>query len=186
MIRQRLLTPLHEAAKSPTDLPDGYSVVIEKKSEWIEISIFKDGVRSKRDLWGSVHLEEPDWNCGDALFVSYSGAAHGWGPLLYDVALEYASKVAGGLVSDRETVTGEAEDIWRYYNTRRADVKKSQLDDTENTLTPAQRDNCRQGSAEELPEPWQSDKNPLSKLYIKRPARVMTKLKKLKKLVLRV
>ena len=187
MIRARLsTTPLLEAARSPMDLPAGYSVGIENSADEIRISIFKDGQRNGFGLlgpiWGSIELEEPAWDCSGAWAVSLSGAAKGWGPLLYDVALEYTTKIAGGLISDRESVSGEAENIWRYYNTRRSDVKKSQLDDTENTLTPTQKDNCAQGSAEELPEPWHDKKNPLSKIYTKSQSQTMDALKKMGKL----
>jgi len=182
---ERALLLLLEAAKGPKDLPDGYSVGIKGSNGSYAVEIYRNGKRAGGgDIWGSVYLEEPEWDCGGALTVDLSGAVKGWGPLLYDVAIEFASKVAAGLISDRETVSGEAEDVWRYYNTRRKDVRKFQLDDTENTLTPTERDNCRQGSAEELREPWQSKKNPLSKIYVKKPARVMAALKKLGKLVL--
>ena len=170
------------------DLPPGYSVGIENKADEIRVSIFKDEQRNGFGLygpiWGSVELEEPDRDCGGAWSVSLSGAAKGWGPLLYDVALEYTTKIAGGLISDRETVSGEAEKIWRYYNTRRSDVQKSQLDDTENTLTPTQKDNCAQGSALDLPEPWDSKKNPLSKIYRKASSKTMNALKKMGKLTI--
>lgn len=132
MIRQRLLTNLHEAARAPIDMPDGVSIVIEKKRGETEISFYKDGLRNAHGflggVWGSVSLEEPDWDCDNALSVSMSGASKGWGPLLYDVAIEYATKIAGGLIADRESVTSQAVRVWDYYLNRRSDVNHKQLD----------------------------------------------------------
>jgi hypothetical protein len=191
--------PLHEAAKSPIDLPDGYAVRIEKDGYYINVLYTykgKDARTQDADIQGNIQLDEPGWDydggwdCLGALEIRGSEAAKGWGPLLYDVAIEYATKKAGGLVADRESVSDSALRVWDYYLNRRSDVKHKQLDDTENTLTPSKKDNCNQGSASELGKdrgiPWHDKKNPLSKIYTKRPAKTMAQLKKLGKLILKV
>ena len=124
-----------------------------------------------------------DGPCGDAWQVGGSAATPGWGPLLYDVAMEWATLNGGGLVSDREIVSGDAQRVWDYYMANRGDVTGIQLDDLENTLTPEEHDNCNQHSAERMTPPdvsWQD--SPLSKRWTKPPT-VMAALKKLGKLV---
>jgi hypothetical protein len=60
-----------------------------------------------------------------------SPTSSGWGPLLYDIALEWSTKEGGvGLVSDRESVSGEARKVWGVYGDpeKRRDVTPTQLD----------------------------------------------------------
>lgn len=55
--------------------------------------------------------------------VEQSEADSGWGPLLYDKALEYATQQGKGLISDRTSVTPEAQRVWEYYHQHRSDVE---------------------------------------------------------------
>lgn len=70
--------------------------------------------------------------CGGAWFVNItSSTTSGWGPLLYDIAIEWASMNGGvGLVSDREMVSPDAASVWGVYSdpSRRDDVTSTQLD----------------------------------------------------------
>ena len=60
--------------------------------------------------------------------ISSSSSYKGWGPLLYDICIEYISVVRGGAVmSDRNQVSGFAEEVWGKYQNR-SDVKKVQMD----------------------------------------------------------
>ena len=60
--------------------------------------------------------------------VSYSLTDKTWGPLLYDVCLEYVSVIKGGaLMSDRRIVSENAEKVWEKY-LNRSDVLKVQMD----------------------------------------------------------
>jgi len=53
----------------------------------------------------------------------------GWGPLLYDVAIEAATEGAGGLAPDRFRVSALAQGVWdRYVGSRGDDVDQVQLD----------------------------------------------------------
>jgi hypothetical protein len=58
--------------------------------------------------------------------VVYSQAAPGWGPLLYDLAIEVASEFAGGLMSDRFSVSSDAARVWSYY-LQRPDVDRVEV-----------------------------------------------------------
>ena len=141
--------------------------------------------------WGVVHItkdrrysqssQADDGECGKAWRIASSEASSGWGPLLYDVAMEYATMKGGGLTADRGSVSKDAYAVWSYYLNNRGDVSSSQLDDLDNTLTPKiDSDNC----AQEVPKshksiPW--PESPLSKKYTKAPDTI-NKLKDTNKL----
>ena len=145
-------------------------------------------------VYGNVEIAnyeaevDEDGPCGLAWQVKYSQAANKWGPLLYDVAIEYATlwgdahcpdpKGCGGLIPDREQVSVHARAVWDYYLNKRAGVDGFQLDDLYDTLTPdIQVDNCDQSVASFNPDDAR-DKNvhwpdsPLSKRYKKEPVTI--------------
>jgi hypothetical protein len=79
---------------------------------------------------GEIHIVEAEGDqgrCLDGWIVDNVEALQGWGPLLYEVALEWASQNGGGLTSGREEVSDFAEEVWKKYLVR-TDVKKDQLD----------------------------------------------------------
>ena len=193
-IRQILLT---EAAKGPADLPDNVVIVINPNSgpAGQEVEIYY-GIAGniflrpeKKDLaYGSISIydiqSDPEYgNCGGAMMVVSSYAASGWGPLLYDVAIEWATQNAGGLIADRGTVSDAAQRVWSYYERNRDDVTAHQLDDLNNTLTPEDEDNCDQdigrSTVTGMYDTWQDSQ--LSKRYTKPPT-TMDALKKAGKL----
>ena len=203
---------LTEARMGPDDLPDDVVVVILHEMPDIVDVFFgrahdpkiqsnspKGGVGIARGAW----RPSADGPCGDAWMVYTSGADSGWGPLLYDVAMEYATLNGGGLIADRASVSPEARDLWRYYisedeegNLMRPDVTSHQLDDLENTLTypqesgkdPIWTDNCSQKVATyttsgefNIPKNVDWVESPLSKRYTKEPT-TMTALRSIGKL----
>lgn len=119
-------------------------------------------------------------NCGGALIVVDSGSEKGWGPMLYDVAMEYATLKANGLTPDRGVVSSDAKSVWDYYLSNRPDVTAHQLDDLQNTLTPQDDDNCGQWSSDSYTDDWIN--SPLSKRYTKEPTTINI-LKSIGKLV---
>jgi len=149
---------------------DGYTTT----GPWGVVSITNDRRWSQ-----SSHSD--DGPCGTAWRITTSEASPGWGPLLYDVAMEYATMNGEGLTADRGSVSKEAYAVWNYYLNSRGDVSSSQLDDLDNTLTPKiDSDNC----AQEIPKshksiPW--SESPLSKKYTKAPDTI-NKLKDTNKL----
>ncbi len=52
----------------------------------------------------------------------------GWGPMLYDVAMEMATVLGGGLTSSRKMVSSHAKPVWDYYLNSRTDIEIGQLD----------------------------------------------------------
>lgn len=112
--------------------------------------------------------------------VYQSGAGPGYGPLLYDIAIEVASIKGIGLTADRHLVSSHAKKIWYYYMNNRKDVKHSQLDNPENQLTKTNSDNIIQSSAEKDQDNWVN--SPLSKVYNKKPASTISDLRQARKL----
>ena len=196
LLREYVRALLTEVAKVPADLPGRIVVHIYEDGNSTRITyakpVRKQGSisvygRSKSPA-GIIEIFRPgsiedDGPCGDAWQVGLSSATPGWGPMLYDVAMEWATLNGGGLVSDRAIVSVEAQHVWDYYMANRGDVTGIQLDDLENTLTPEEEDNCNQHSAERMTPPdvgWQD--SPLSKRWTKPPT-MMSMLRKLGKLV---
>ena len=203
-LREYIRELLTEAAMGPADLPERIVVHIFEDSDSTRItyakSVRKQGSgfvygRSKRPS-GIIEIFRPgsiedDGPCAGAWQVGMSAASPGWGPLLYDVAMEWATLKGGGLISDREVVSTNARKVWDYYMNNRGDVTGIQMDDLQNTLTPEEEDNCNQGASlrgirfSDLDDKGNSLKwteDPLSKRWTKPPA-TMTALKKLGRLV---
>jgi len=188
--RKHLLT---EAMKTPADLPDNVYVGVKRaRANAGKIVYYSDAqgkyIRGHKAQalgipHGMVRFVAPVGPgrpaCLYAWMVDLSEAAPGWGPLLYDVAIELAGK--DGLMADRDSLSDEAYDVWRYYQDNRSDVRKKQLDDVDDTLTPDAEDNCETDtafrtypfsshelSAEELID------SPIMKVYTKGPTTIET------------
>jgi len=193
LIREYIRELLTEAAKGPADLPAGVFVeIIDQgarvnfryayKEPWSDIPF------ESKSPSGKITIVIPTHPCGDAWEVSISDVQSGWGPMLYDVAMEWASQNGGGLVSDRNSVSADARRVWDYYLTNRSDVQSAQLDDLQNTITPEEEDNCEQNAASEgnfdsKYKPIDFQKSSLSKRYTKAPT-TMNALEAAGKLVL--
>ena len=204
-IRGILLT---EAAKSPADLTDDMRVVIQDRGshEFVVRLVGVDPTRGNDEyILGNVTADKGsvEYRCNDAFIVSWSGVEEsGWGPLLYDVAMEYATSKGSGLMASRTAVSSEAFNVWQYYADQREDVEKVQMDDAEDNLTPGvAADNCGQRlvyKGEHTGERWKgfdvSDEpwdprgkevllnDPLSKMYRSKGTSKMKQLKDLGKL----
>ena len=186
LLKQLINEVLEEGMKTLADLPEGVFVKIDGDVEDV-IDIYyadKEGraIKFENDSkpFGQISMDEEvplaeDFPCLHAFMIAYSDASKGWGPLLYDVAIEVATLRAGGLVSDRSIVSQDAYNVWDKYNSQRGDVEKLQLDDEDGTLTPDDYDDdCLQNISYEYQEktgiPWHE--SPLSKLYRKPPTTI--------------
>jgi len=112
---------LTEAAKNIKDLPEDASVTLEKGADIFFIEVGDVGYIQARLVK----------NCGRGKVygVVDVGADPGWGPLLYDIAMEYASFIGDGLTPDKEmTISPDAVPLWQYYaSEKRSDVEKAAL-----------------------------------------------------------
>lgn len=71
----------------------------------------------------SISHEHGRGTCGDVWSVTGSFTRRGWGPLLYDAALDYVNRTGGeGLMPDRQMISESAERLWLYYARKRRDV----------------------------------------------------------------
>jgi len=159
---------LNEAAMGPKDLKDaGYYVAYDTNTDSASFKLMKD-----KDEIGVIYIQRTEYGkkffgqCLDAWMIESVSAPKGFGPLLYDVAMDWATENGGGLTSDRYQVSDEAEGIWDFYLKNRAsELEILQLDDPKNTLTPTMDDNCKQASAGKN---WKDKDNPLSKVFKKK------------------
>jgi hypothetical protein len=168
---------LTEGAYGIGEFPPDTGIRIQRLgTDRVEISYVSDNPDS--DIKGEIIIARPSNPCGNAWAMQWANASDGWGPLLYDIAIEWASWKGGGLIPDRGTVSRDARKIWEYYLNNRPDVQVHQLDDLENTLTPESEDNCDQYISTKSTVPmigrflnndFASESNPMSKRYTKEP-----------------
>ena len=172
-IRQILLT---EGMKTVEELPDSVTVDCRRDRSadgwWIE---FNDP-SFDATVWGSMLIARIPkgkyGNCDNAMRVMSVRTPHGWGPLLYDIAIEWATLKADGLTPDRMAVSRDANNVWDYYMNNRPDVKKTQLDNLEDSFKNGPKDDCEQLVGDIFNEyiPWQDSS--MSKKYSKTPTTI--------------
>ena len=179
-LKELIKEVMTEAAKGPADLPDGVFVSVEKhpaENSYTIRYVNEEGKnpRKSHGFRGTIVIEEPnladEYPCEGAYMISWSAASDGYGPLLYDVAMEVATLVGGGLVSDRTIVSTDAQRVWRYYLKNRSDVESSQLDNEEDYFENGVEDDCVQNIARATITGMYDDftDSPLSKAYKKEP-----------------
>ena len=133
----RSLNP--EGASSATRLSSDVDSRMEliKSALPLEDSEAKQAVETARKLieeipWGRIEIRQPrpaEGPCSGAFMVNItSPTKNKWGPLLYDLAMEWASQNGGGLMSDRGSVSPSAQAVWDKYSTSRADSDPSKDD----------------------------------------------------------
>ena len=127
---------LDEAMKTAADLPEGVVVVVLKESDGTGFQVYyaprdKPNIRLKAgdldrmeggiDIFGTLHVGRGRNEPYEGVYVITSAKAKdGYGPLLYDVALEVAGE--DGLKPDVEDVSDDASAVWKHYDTQREDV----------------------------------------------------------------
>tara|TARA_Y100000310_G_scaffold88214_1_gene85119 strand:- start:958 stop:1581 length:624 start_codon:yes stop_codon:yes gene_type:complete len=153
---------LTEGMRTPDDLPEGFGIEVYKEQGALIYFIYtKDGNKQ----WdgsasesgapsGYVAITQAKiqnyGDCLDGYYVKASDAASGWGPMLYDLAMEWATHHGGGLTADRGSVSKDAHAVWQHYDKNRPDIESAQLDITPNSygqtqLTPDDpNDDCGQ------------------------------------------
>jgi len=132
---------IDEAMKTAADLPEGVVVVVLKESDGTGFQVYyaerdKPNVRLKAgdldrmegglDIFGTLHVGRGGNEPYEGVYVITSAKAKdGFGPLLYDVALEVAGE--DGLKPDVEDVSDDASAVWKHYDTQREDVLGTML-----------------------------------------------------------
>lgn len=132
---------LDEAMKTVSDLPEDVVIVVLKEPEGTGFQVYYalrdeptvrlkaddlDRMEAGIDIYGTLHIglgrNEP---YDDIYVVQSSRAKDGFGPLLYDVALEIAGE--RGLKPDLLSVSDDASAVWKYYDDHREDVDSKML-----------------------------------------------------------
>jgi len=132
---------LDEAMKTPADLPEGVVVVVLKESDGTGFQVYYaerdkptarlkaddlDRMEAGLDIFGTLHVGRGGNEPYEGVYVITSAKAKdGFGPLLYDVALEVAGE--DGLKPDVEDVSDDANAVWKHYDTQREDVLGTML-----------------------------------------------------------
>jgi hypothetical protein len=168
IVRQFLLS---EAAKRPQDVPNDTVIICRQSPEIGGSASFKYMIRRQRPpVMGMVTWSDPGPDKPNV--ISTASADSGWGPLLYDIAIELSGDK--GIMPDRFEVSEEARSVWNYYLRNRPDIESIQYDNLENELTPTPKDNVEQHSAEvdASTSPWH--RSSLSKAYRRRDGRTPT------------
>ena len=145
---------LDEAMKTAADLPEDIVVVVDKDKSLARYPAYqiyyarkgeegsplkrgdmermeRDAAEGRDSIFGVVKIGR-HIGAGphrDVYLVSSANAARGYGPLLYDVAMELAG--TDGLKPDVDNVSDEAAAVWKYYDSHRPDVEGSFLVDDE-------------------------------------------------------
>ena len=134
---------LDEAMKTAADLPEDVVVVttgLEETGFQVYYALRDnptkrlkagdlDRMEAGIDIFGTLYVERGGDEPYDGVYVVTSAKAKdGFGPLLYDVALELAGD--DGLKPDPLDVSDDASEVWKYYATQRSDVKSEPLVDT--------------------------------------------------------
>jgi hypothetical protein len=129
-------------------------------------------IEARKGPWQVGHLEAFQVSnrrspCYGAYEIkSVRAQTKGLGPLMYEIAMEAASAVGGGLISDRMHVSSDALRVWTKYKNGRPDVDKLPMDDFRRPQTPDPDDDC------DVSLPWgeagdEWPDHPLSQAYRK-------------------
>lgn len=127
---------IKEAMKSPADLPEDFFVKIETFGDFVEVSYqHRDGLDdSIEGMLVAEQMSESDC-VANSYEITSANATSGWGPLLYDVMMEYLTSSKNAiLTSDRAMVSADAKNVWDFYLNNRSDVEKVRLDISNKTL----------------------------------------------------
>ena len=98
---------LNEAAA--TDLPPDSKIVVVDGGGKLTIKLRSD------TIGGGIEAYRYKSESANIFVLEKSGATHGYGPLLYDIAIEAITAKGAVAVSDRKNVSTDAMRIWQYY-----------------------------------------------------------------------
>lgn len=110
---------MNEAAVGADQVPNGWRLSIDEGGKQ-RVTIFLYNERD--EVVGKIIMKNDSrLPCVKALGVEVSQAPSGYGPLLYDLAMELSGDK--GIYSDRLAVSDDAAKVWKYYEFHRDDVE---------------------------------------------------------------
>ena len=183
---------LEEAMKGAGELPEGVVVVVNRSPDqaMADMRVYYtlkdtphqpltagdlDRMEAGIDIYGELRIQMGrDFPYEGRYIVTNSRAQDGYGPLLYDVALETVGK--NGLKPDVQNVSDDANAVWKHYDTQREDVHSTILVPEEDP------------DAYSLVMPYDRAEHPeenkhLAKAYFKKDRSTLKELNSLDKLV---
>lgn len=118
--------------KMPSDLGSNVFIVIDDISNLsFEVSMYDSESGQAFGELNARKIMSPKNGCPIGTYeIFYVEAVSGYGPLLYDIAIEWASSSGEGLMSDRESVSADARSVWSKYFNDRPDIIKIPLPET--------------------------------------------------------
>lgn len=155
VLRSFIRVALNEAAISATsamnkglalfyEIDDGEEVFILYDPREAYHNLSETAAIGHESIYGSIRVSgmlddnAPCWNAAE---VKFAAARKGYGPLIYDIAMSTLAKEGKRMMSDRNSVSQAAKNIWKVYGTRQ-DIEKLELDDVKNPRTPQRCDDC--------------------------------------------
>lgn len=87
---------------------------------------------------GYVQARPRSGECNNATQIVVSVATKGYGPLMYDIVM---SDSEGGIMSDRNSTSDAAKNIWKHY-AQSGQVEMTPFDDKDDPKTPEPDDDC--------------------------------------------
>ncbi len=133
ILRESIRLILREAERSldeamKTEPPEGYRIQVSGSDRSIRVEIKPQSGRSP--LGVMIISRGITSDSGDLVWeVSNAEVGEsGYGPLLYDIAMELISLLGdGGLMPDRVEVSSSARNVWKRYYEDRSDIEKTAL-----------------------------------------------------------
>ena len=118
------------------------------KSSEAETKIPASLIDSGKFILGTITTKKPEQPSNNAMEIKMTAAVKGFGPFLYDVVMG----MEGGLIPDRNSVSGMAKKLWSKYQAR-SDVKHKKLDDFEDPKTPDPSDDAKVYQSDDPDDP---------------------------------
>lgn len=151
---------LESSAKGPKDLEPGVDEIhITPDVDSFNVDMYSDGIR--------IFRMQVTPSTGNGIVYQVGAAyvlgprAEGFGPMMYDIAMEYTTKVYNKwLTADRTSCSEDAQKVWQYYKDHRQDepgISVMPLDSRMNVMTPDSYDNVLTQQADETMMGWGSD-----------------------------
>lgn len=156
----------NESAITPAQVPQGWHFLIDERGSG-KVTIH---LRDNNDVAvGKIILmEDGRLPCLKALSVTTAYAPNGFGPMLYDLAMELSGEK--GIYSDRTGASEAAQRVWEFYEHHRSDVESYHplevIDEREAETE------CVEDITLLFGEEWEDD--PLSKIFKKRSKKLET------------
>ena len=145
---------LNEAAKGINDLTDNMYIKITDTSDpsddyqGFRIDLIDQSREEGKKSLGGINMIVHDLPDGNHLAVPHSGAEKGWGPFLYDIAMQLATENLGVYLASNETLSAlyrirdpdreswrrpdtseKAQAVYKYYYDNRTDVRREHITD---------------------------------------------------------